>query len=67
MQNHTHRMTLFQRALSRALDFVEGRIVPALPRGRRQHVRAYIDRAQARLHSRALDHDQNKSRRNSQD
>jgi hypothetical protein len=59
MQNHSHRMTLYQRALSRALDLIEGRIVPVLPRGLRQRLRAYIDRAQARLHSRtSVDHDQ---------
>jgi hypothetical protein len=58
MRNHSHRMTLFQRALSRALDFVEGRIVLVLPRGLRQRLRAFIDRAQARLHSRtAVDRD----------
>lgn len=59
MQNHSHRMTLYQRALSRTLDLIEGRIVPVLPRGLRQRLRAYIDRAQARLHSRtAVAHDQ---------
>jgi hypothetical protein len=59
MQNHSHRMTLYQRALSRTLDLIEGRIVLVLPRGLRQRLRAYIDRAQARLHSRtAVDHDQ---------
>jgi hypothetical protein len=56
MQNHSHRMTLYQRALSRVLDFTEGRIVPALPRGLRQRLRAYIDRAQARLHADVEDH-----------
>lgn len=56
MQNHSHRMTLYQRVLSRTLDFVEGRIVPVLPRGFRQRVRAYIDRAQARLHTDVADH-----------
>jgi hypothetical protein len=58
MQNHSHRMTLYQRAVSWALDIIEGRILPALPRGLlRQRLREYIDRAQARLHSRsAVDH-----------
>jgi hypothetical protein len=59
MQNHLRRMTLYQRVLARTLDLIEGRIVPALPRGLRQRLRANIDRAQARLHSRAtVDHDQ---------
>jgi hypothetical protein len=60
MQNHSHRMTLYQRAVSWALDIVEGWILPALPRGlHRQRFREYIDRAQARLHSRsAVEHHQ---------
>ncbi len=56
MQNHSHRMTLYERALSWALDFIEGRMVPALPRGLRQRFRAYIDRAQALLHANLEDH-----------
>lgn len=52
MHDHLHRMTVYQRAVSWALDIIEGRIVPILPRGPRQRLRAYIDRAQARLHSR---------------
>jgi len=53
MHDDSHRMTLYQRAVSWALDIVEGRIAPALPRGPlRQRLRAYIDRAQARLKSR---------------
>ena len=56
MQNHSHRMTFYERALSRTLDFIEGRIVPALPRQLRQRLRAYIDRAQAQLHADLEDH-----------
>ena len=58
MQKHSHHMTLYQRAVSRALDLIEGHVVPLLPREPRQRLRAYIDRAQARLHSRAVDDDQ---------
>jgi hypothetical protein len=50
-------MTLYERALSRTLDFIEGRIVPALPRELRQRLRAYTDRAQARLHADLEDHE----------
>jgi hypothetical protein len=57
MQNHLHRMTLYQRAVSWTLDIVEGKIVRVLPRRLRQRLRAYIDRAQARLHSRTDDVD----------
>jgi len=53
MHDDSHRMTRYQRTVSRALDLLEGRILPALPRGLfRKRLRAYIDRAHARLKSR---------------
>jgi hypothetical protein len=53
MQDDSHRLALYQRALSWLLDVVDGRIIPALPRGLLRHrLRAYIDRAQSQLHSR---------------
>jgi hypothetical protein len=55
LHDDSHRLTLYQRAVSRALDILEGRIVPALPRGLlRRRLRAYIDRAQARLKAHAV-------------
>jgi len=55
--NDAHRMTLNQRCVLWLLGAVERWGIPLLPRGtRRNHLRARIDRAQARLHSRVHDH-----------
>jgi hypothetical protein len=55
LHDDSHRLTLYQRAMSRALDILEGWIVPALPRGwLRRRLRDYIDRAQARLKAQAM-------------
>ena len=53
-----HRMTLYQRSVFWLLGVVERCIIPLLPRGAlRNQLRARIDRAQARLHSRVHKHD----------
>jgi hypothetical protein len=53
-----HRMTLYQRSVLWLLGVVERRVIPLLPRGElRRQLRARIDRAQARLHSRVHEHD----------
>jgi hypothetical protein len=50
---HAHRMTLHQRTVLWLLGAVERWVIPLLPRGELRHqLRARIDRAQARLHSR---------------
>ena len=57
MSSLSHRVRFFERCATWALGFVERWIIPALPRGLlRQRLRASIDRAQARLHSRVHEH-----------
>jgi hypothetical protein len=52
-----HRMTLYQRCVLWLLGVVERCVIPLLPRGALRHqLRARIDRAQARLHSRVHEH-----------
>jgi hypothetical protein len=53
----THRMTFYLRCVLWLLNAGERWILPLLPRGAlRNRLRARIDRAQARLHSRVHDH-----------
>jgi hypothetical protein len=52
------RMTVRQRCVLWLLSAVERWVIPLLPRGAsRNQLRARIDRAQARFHSRVHDHD----------
>ena len=56
--DNTHRMTLGQRSVLWLLETGERWVIPLLPRGTlRNQLRARIDRAHARLHSRLHDHD----------
>ena len=53
----THHMTLYLRCALWLLAAVERWVMPFVPRGElRRQLRARIDRAQARLHSRIHDH-----------
>lgn len=53
----THRMTLYQRFVLWLLGAGERWVIPLLPRGAlRNRLRARLDRAQARLHSRVHNH-----------
>ena len=55
--DNAHRMTLNQRCVLWLLGVVERCVIPLVPRGTlRNRLRARIDRAQARLHSRVHDH-----------
>jgi hypothetical protein len=55
--DNTHRMRLYHRAELWLLGVLERWVIPLLPRGAlRTSLRARIDRAQARLHSRVHDH-----------
>jgi len=51
------RLTLYQRFVLCLLGVIERSVIPLLPRGAlRNRLRARIDYAQARLHSRVHDH-----------
>ncbi|HET7756264.1 MAG TPA: hypothetical protein VFK87_03325 [Steroidobacteraceae bacterium] len=53
MQPQVHRLSWQQCAALWALEFIERRLIPLVPRGAlRQRLRASTDRAQARLHER---------------
>lgn len=55
--DNTHRMTFCQRCLLWLFGVAERGVIPLLPRGAlRNQLRARIDGAQARLHSRVHDH-----------
>jgi hypothetical protein len=54
---NAHRLTLYQRSELWLLGVVEHLVIPLLPRGAlRNRLRARIDYAQARLHSRVHNH-----------
>ena len=55
--DNAHRMTLCQQCVLWLLEAGERWVIPVLPRGTlRKELRARIDRAHARLHSRVHDH-----------
>ena len=54
---NAHDLTLYQRSVLWLLGVVERVVIPLLPRGAwRNRLRARMDHAQARLHSRVHDH-----------